>query len=149
MQDLYLTMSIKEIGIALLVIAVLILMFYVICVFKNLVVTIKKTNEILEDVATITDIVEKQTVDLGDTVGDIAGAAGAIAKTIKGEETLVKQLSSIAMAITAVVSMIKGEGNTAKTEDKEEKKPVVKKTVEKNKEEKKTEKVEKVEAEDK
>lgn len=145
MQDLYLTMSIKEIGIALLVVAVLILMFYLICVVKNLVVTVKKTNEILEDVATITDIAEKQTVELGDTVGDIAGAVGVIAKTIKGEETLVKQLSAIAVAITSVVSMIKGDGNTSKCEDKEDNKIEEKK----EKKEKKENKEDTKKAEDK
>lgn len=118
MQDFYLTMSIKEIGIALFVIALLILLFYLIRVVKNLVVTIKKTNEILEDVAIVTDIVEKQTVELGDTVGDIAGAASVIAKALKGEETLTKQLSTIAAAVTTVVGMIKADSSKNEGDEK-------------------------------
>ncbi len=99
------TLSVKDIGIALLILAAIICLVYLAKFFKNLVVTVEKSNEILDDVKVMTEIAEKRSRDLDNMVDGIAGSVEGITEAIRGNETLIKQLSAIASAVSSIAGI--------------------------------------------
>ena len=97
------TISLKELGIALLVIAAVVMLVYLTKLFKKLIVTAEKSNEILDDIKVMTEIAEKRSQDLDNIIDNVSGSVEGISEAIKGNETLLKQLSAIAAAVSSWV----------------------------------------------
>lgn len=117
---MYFTFSLRDAAVLALIAVTIIFVIYLIRVMKRLIVTLEKSNRILDDIETITDIAEKRTVDVDNIVDGVASAAVNLSTALKGEETLIKQLSVIAHAISNIVGMIRGRkpaGNTEKACD--------------------------------
>ena len=60
---MYVTLSLEEIAVGLVLIALFIALVYTVILLKNLIKTIKYSNDILKNITTISDIAEKRTVD--------------------------------------------------------------------------------------
>ena len=103
------TISLKELGIALLVIAAVVMLVYLTKLFKKLIVTAEKSNEILDDIKVMTEIAEKRSQDLDNIIDNVSGSVEGISEAIKGNETLLKQLSAIASAVSSIVGIFNGK----------------------------------------
>ncbi len=103
------TISLKELGIALLVIAAVVMLVYLTKLFKKLIVTAEKSNEILDDIKVMTEIAEKRSQDLDNIIDNVSGSVEGISEAIKGNETLLKQLSAIAAAVSSIVGIFNGK----------------------------------------
>lgn len=103
------TISLKELGWILIVIALLMLLIYAIVLIKNLIPVVKNANQITEDAKAITGIAKKRTEEVDSIMDDVKGSAKNLADAFKGKESLVASLSSIAKAIASLVGMIKGQ----------------------------------------
>ena len=68
--------SLKDAGLIVLFVALIIFVIYMIFVAKNLVVTVKSLNRVLEDTEVITDVAQKRTTDVDGIIddGDIYGS---------------------------------------------------------------------------
>ena len=66
----------KKQGLIVLFVALIIFVIYMIFVAKNLVVTVKSLNRVLEDTEVITDVAQKRTTDVDGIIddGDIYGS---------------------------------------------------------------------------
>ena len=67
---MYVTLSLEEIAVGLVLIALFIALVYTVILLKNLIKTIKYSNDILKNITTISDIAEKRTVELNDMADD-------------------------------------------------------------------------------
>ena len=108
---MYFTFSLKEIAILALIFATLVLVIYLIRVFKKLLVTLETSNEILGNIETITDVAEKRTETVDVILDGVTKKIQDMASSRKGKDTVIKQLSIIANAITTIIASIGGRKN--------------------------------------
>ena len=97
---MYVTLSLRDIAVGLVLIALVILIIYIAIFFKNLIRTLKTSNEILKDVKTMTEIAEKRTAEIG-----ITESISKASKSNVGSGVLA-QLSNIAAAINSIIKII-------------------------------------------
>lgn len=104
---MYVTLSLEEIAVGLVLIALFIALVYTVILLKNLIKTIKYSNDILKNITTISDIAEKRTVELNDMADDVISATGEIARNIKGETGKLKQITALLGNISSLIGVIK------------------------------------------
>lgn len=117
---MYFTFSLKEIAVLALIFATLILVIYLIRVLKKLLATLQTSNEILQNVESITDVAEKRTEAVDLILDGVTKKVQDMASSRKGKDTVVKQLSIIANAITTIITSIGGKKNKKEDEGVEE-----------------------------
>lgn len=115
--SMYVTVPLKDICLIVLLIALIIMVVYLITLFRNLSKTAKKSYEVLEDVKTVTEITEKRTVELDETIGNVTDTLNTVSNAIKGQENIFKQLSTIAGAVMSIVGMITGRNKKDEYEE--------------------------------
>lgn len=101
------TFTLQEALVALVLIALFILLIYLIKVVKKLIVTLTHANKILENAEVVADIVEKRAVDADAIVSDVASTARVISSSIRAEEGIIRQLSSLAKGMTSLIGIVK------------------------------------------
>lgn len=101
------TFTLQEALVALVLIALLILLIYMIKAVKKLLITLTHTNNILANAENVADIVEKRATDADEIISNTASTARAISSSIRSEEGLVKQLSSLVKGLTTLIGMLK------------------------------------------
>ena len=114
---MYVTVPLKDICLIVLLIALIIIVVYLITLFRNLSKTAKKSYEVLEDVKTVTEITEKRTVELDETIGNVTDTLNTVSNAIKGQENIFKLLSTIAGAVMSIVGMITGRNKKDEYEE--------------------------------
>ena len=102
---MYVTLSLRDIAVGLVLIALVILIIYIAIFFKNLIRTLKTSNEILKDVKTMTEIAEKRTAEIDGVVDGITESISKASKSNVGSGVLA-QLSNIAAAINSIIKII-------------------------------------------
>ena len=98
------TLDLKTLGWARIIIGVLVLIVF--CFMKNLIVTIKHTNKILEDSEKISSIAAQRTEQVNESVGEVAEALGQVAETVKGNQNVVAALTSVINALGSLKNLI-------------------------------------------
>lgn len=101
------TLSLKDMGLILIGIGLIVLLIYSSVLVKNLIYTIKMTNKILEDSKVITSIASDRAKEINSIVGDVSVSVGSITESIKGNQSLIKAVSSIVNAAGAFKSLYK------------------------------------------
>jgi hypothetical protein len=108
------TVNLNELILFFVFAALFIFIIYLIVLIKNLTITLKKTNEIMEDAKVISSISAKKATEIDGVITDITGAVGTITNSIKGNESIVKTMTNIGKAIASLQGII----NKFKKEDK-------------------------------
>ncbi|MBK5245648.1 MAG: hypothetical protein JJE49_00080 [Peptostreptococcaceae bacterium] len=103
------TLSLKDMGILLIGIGLIVLLMYSIVFVKNLIQTIKVTNKILEDSKVITSIAADRAKEIDSIVGDVSVSVGSITESIKGNQSALKALSTIVNTFGAIKSLFNKE----------------------------------------
>ncbi len=103
------TLSLKDMGLILIGVGLIVLLIYCSVLIKNLVYTIKLTNQILEDSKVITSIASNRAKEIDSIVGDVSVSVGSITETIKGNQSFIKAVSSIVNAAGAFKSLYKNK----------------------------------------
>ena len=101
------TVDVKALLIALLLVAAIVLVIYLIIMVSNLTVTLKKVNTILDDTKTVTGIVNEKAIETKPVVDDLSSALVGFANGIKGNETSIASLSNLAKSLSSMVSIIR------------------------------------------
>ena len=97
----------KDFLIGLLLIALTVLVVFLIITISNLTKTLKKVNVILDDVQTVTGIVDEKAKETKPVVDDLSSALVNFASGMKGKETSISSLSNLAKSLSSMVSIIK------------------------------------------
>lgn len=101
------TLTVKDIILLLIGIGIIVLVFYLIALSKNLLVTIKKTNSILSDANTVSKIASDRAVEVNGAVSEFSQAMGVVAKNFKGNETNFAALSNLVKALVSLIGIFK------------------------------------------
>ena len=103
------TFTLKDAGLFLIILAIIILLVYLIIMVRNLIPTIKHTQKLTEDAAAITAIARKRTEEVDGVLDDVKDSVSGVASALKGKESIIKSLSAVAKAISSLIGLFKGE----------------------------------------
>ncbi|HKK95251.1 MAG TPA: hypothetical protein VJ916_02860 [Anaerovoracaceae bacterium] len=107
------TVDLNELILFLVFAALFVFIVYLIVLTKNLIITLKKTNEIMDDAKVVSAISAKEATEIDGVVADIIKAFGTITDAIKGNESIVKTMTNIGKALASLQGVI----NKFKKED--------------------------------
>lgn len=100
-------MSVTTMLVAILLICIIVFVIFLTVAIKNLINTIKKTNEILEDTEIVTSIISGKVEDSEEVLEQLMNGLRSIAKALGGNETLSKSMANVTKAISSLISLIK------------------------------------------
>jgi Na+-transporting methylmalonyl-CoA/oxaloacetate decarboxylase gamma subunit len=100
------TIDLKVLGWGLVILCLVILIIFCIVLVKNLMVTVKRTNQSLEDTEIITDIASERTKQLNSAVGDVADSVKGLAEVVKGNQSFVGAVSTLVKGIASLKNLI-------------------------------------------
>lgn len=103
------TLSLKDMGMLLIGIGLIVLLMYFIILVKNMIYSIKLTNKILEDSKVITSIAAERAKEIDSVVGDVSVTIGNLTDSIKGNQSTIKALSTIVNTVGAIKSLFNKE----------------------------------------
>lgn len=101
------TLTLKDAGLMLIGAGLFLLICYGISLMRNLIVTVRHTNKILEDAQIITKLAADRSKDVDKMIDDFATSASSISKNIKGNQSTIAALTSIVNSIASFKKLIK------------------------------------------
>ena len=94
--------DLKTLFLIVLGIALLVLIVYLIQLTRKLLTSMDHTINILEDVATITDLAAKRSKDVDGIIGDVSESVESLSQAVKGDQNIFSAISSVIKAVAAV-----------------------------------------------
>ena len=91
--------DLKTLFLIVLGIALLVLIVYLIQLTRKLLTSMDHTINILEDVATITDLAAKRSKDVDGIIGDVSESVESLSKAVKGDQNIFSAISSVIKAV--------------------------------------------------
>ena len=85
--------DLKTLFLIVLGIALLVLIVYLIQLTRKLLTSMDHTINILEDVATITDLAAKRSKDVDGIIGDVSESVESLSKAVKGDQNIFSAIS--------------------------------------------------------
>lgn len=96
------TIDLKMLILIIICIAVVVLVVYLIRCLKSLMVTLEHTNEILENVETMTDLAAKRSKDIDGIIDNVSETVSDLSDTVREKQGVISMITAIAKAILAV-----------------------------------------------
>lgn len=101
------TLTLKDLFLLIIGIGAIVLLVYLIVLFKNLIVTVKKANKILDDANVVTSITASRATEVNGVVDDVVGALGSVANSVKGNQSTMAAVSTLINALGSLRKIIK------------------------------------------
>lgn len=101
------TITLKDAGLILIGVGLIVLIAYCIAFMKNLIVTVKQTNKILQDAQVVSKIAADKTKEAEKVIGEVVSSFGSVAGIVKGNQSMVAALTSIVNALASLKNLIK------------------------------------------
>jgi len=101
------TLTLKDLFLLIIGIGAIVLLIYLIVLFKNLIVTVKKANKILDDANVVTSITASRATEVNGVVDDVVGALGSVATSVKGNQSTMAAVSTLINALGSLRKIIK------------------------------------------
>ena len=103
------TLDLKTLLIALVLIAVIILIIYLIVMIKKLYVTIEHANKVLEDAEVVSGIAAERSQDLDNIITNVSGTVSDLSDAVKGNESTVSAIASIAKSAASIKGLMSSD----------------------------------------
>lgn len=100
------TLTLKDLGLILIGTGIIVLLIYCISFIRNLTVTIKHTNKILEDTQVISAIAATRAQDIDQAVGNVTESVSNISDALKGNQSTIAALSSIVNSVVSLKNIV-------------------------------------------
>jgi uncharacterized protein YoxC len=107
LMSVEITLTLKDIMWFLIGIGAIILIIYLVVLLKNLLQTVKKTNQILDDTSVVTNITATRATEVNGAVSDLAVSLGAVANSFKGNQSFMSAISTLVNAIGSLKSLLR------------------------------------------
>lgn len=101
------TLDLKTLLISILLICIIVFVIYLTMVMKNLIVTLKNANKVLEDANVVSSIVADKASRSEVALDKVLDACDSFSNAVKNEEGLMAVFGSIAKAVSSVASLFK------------------------------------------
>jgi ABC-type transporter Mla subunit MlaD len=106
--------TLRDAGLIILGIGLIILVFYGVYLLKHLSATVKSINKILTHTETISEIAARRSKDVDKLIGDATESVGGLADIIKGNQSVLAALTSIVNAAGSLKNLIRDGKNEKK-----------------------------------
>jgi uncharacterized protein YoxC len=95
-----------------------VLIIFLIVLVSNLIKTLKSANTVLQDVEVISKVVAERTQDIDTVIEDVTASVGTITKNLKGNQGLVKTITSLIDTLTTFIGLFSktSSGSDAKSD---------------------------------
>ncbi|MCL1809301.1 MAG: hypothetical protein FWG42_05945 [Clostridiales bacterium] len=103
------TISFKEACLMMISVGLVVLIAYAIVVMKNLVVTVKQANKILENTEVITKVAADKSKEVDKLVSEVAASVGSVSDILKGNQSKISAFTSIINAFASLKNLLKNE----------------------------------------
>jgi ABC-type transporter Mla subunit MlaD len=103
------TLTLKDILWFFIGLGAIVLLIYLIVLFKNLLQTVKKTNLILDDANVVTKITASRATEVNEAVSDLSGALGSVANSFKGNQSTMAAFSNLVNALASLKGLLKNK----------------------------------------
>ncbi len=104
------TIDIKTFFLVLVLIALVVLIVFAILVMRKLLVTLERTNTVLEDVEVITEIAAARSEDLNGIVDNVSVAATELSDSMTGP-SFISAVSSIAKSAASIKGILSSDSD--------------------------------------
>jgi len=101
------TLTLKDLILLIIGIGGIVLIIYLIILFKKLTVTIDKANKILDDTNVVTSITASRATEVNGVVDDVIGALGSVATSVKGNQSTMAAVSTLVNAMGSLRKILK------------------------------------------
>lgn len=101
------TIDVKMLIFAIVGIALIVLIIYLIQLARKLMVTLEHTNKILEDTQTVTELAAKRSKDVDEIISEITESLSTVSKTVRGDQNVFAATAAVIKAAAAVVNAAK------------------------------------------
>ena len=108
-MSLEITLTLKDILWFLIGVGAIIFLIYLIVLFKNLLQTVKKTNQILDDANVVTKITANRATEVNEAVSDLSGALASVANSFRGNQSTMAALSNLVNALSSLKGLLKNK----------------------------------------
>ena len=105
------TIDVKAALIYLVLAALIVMVIYLIIIAKNLVKTIKHTNQILEDTTVISGIAADKAKEIDAIIGDVLSAVSDVSNAVKGQQNLIGAVSNIVKSFGSLAAIFNHDKN--------------------------------------
>ena len=99
------TITLRDAGLILIGVGLIVLIVYCIIFMKNLVTTAKHANKILEDVQIVSKIAAEKSQELDKMITDAAGSISSVSDIIKGNQSVISAFTSIFNAVASAKNL--------------------------------------------
>lgn len=103
------TISIGDIGLILLGIALLVLIIYCISLIRSLIPAAKSLGRVMEDVEVVTGVAAESAESAQQIIGDVTESVSSISKLVKGNQSTVAALTNLVNALAGLKDFVKKE----------------------------------------
>lgn len=102
-----LTLTLKDLILFIISIGAIVLIIYLIVLFRNLIITVKKANKILDDTNVVTAITASRATEVNSVVDDVVGALGSVATSVRGNQSTMAAVSTLVNALGSLRKILK------------------------------------------
>lgn len=110
------TVDIKQLVILLLLVALVVLVIYLVILAANAIKTLKKTNEVLDDVKRVTTVAAEKTESVGGALDEAGDAISTVADALRADGSIIDKASNIGLGINSLASVV----NSLRTDKEKE-----------------------------
>lgn len=103
------TIDLKILALAIISIALVVLIIYLIQVMRRLLVTLDKTNKILADAEIISDIAANRSKDVDGIISNVSESVASVAEAVRGNKNGFAAAAAVAKAVMAVKNAVTKE----------------------------------------
>ena len=103
------TIDLKILALAIISIALVVLIIYLIQVMRRLLVTLDKTNKILADAEIISDIAANRSKDVDGIISNVSESVASVSEAVKGNKNAFAAAAAVAKAVMAVKNAVTKE----------------------------------------
>ncbi|MCQ2544829.1 MAG: hypothetical protein MJ144_00150 [Clostridia bacterium] len=100
------TIDLKTLLIALVLIALIVLIIYAIIMVRKLLVTLEHTNTILEDVEVVSSIASERSQDVNNIISNVSCSVADLSDALKGNQGTVSAIASIVKSAASIKGMM-------------------------------------------
>ena len=103
------TLDLNTLLIALVFVALIVLIIYLIVLVKKLLITITHANKILGDLEVVSEIASERSQDVNNIITNVSGTVSDLSDAVKGNESTVSAIASIAKSAASIKGIISGD----------------------------------------
>ena len=100
------TITLGDAGLIVIGLLIIIFLFYLISLLRNLIPAAKSLCKIMEDTEVVTGVAAESAVEVQKVVGDVKSSVSTVSDIIKGNQSVISALTSIINSLMSLKNLL-------------------------------------------